>query len=141
MGLDMFLKQRIYLEEGKGTIAMHLDGKPLTIPTNKINHIELDIGTWRKANQIHNWFITNVKDDEDDCREFYVPHEKLLELKTLCKKILKNKSLAIDLLPPKMGFFFGGTEIDDWYFKDLKDTIKIIDSIEPVGNIYYQASW
>ena len=25
------------------------------------------VGYWRKANQIHNWFVENVQDGEDDC--------------------------------------------------------------------------
>jgi hypothetical protein len=35
---------------------------------------------WRKANQIHKWFVDNVQDGVDDCKEYWVSEEKLQEL-------------------------------------------------------------
>jgi hypothetical protein len=44
------------------------------------------------------------------------------------------------------GFFFGTTDIDEWYWNGLKSTIKQIDRILALPNIddlsfYYQSSW
>jgi hypothetical protein len=62
-----------------------------------------------------------------------------------CKQVLENKKLAKELLPTAEGFFFGGTEYDDWYFETLQDTV---DMIEPLltdeyadWDFHYQSSW
>lgn len=43
---------------------------------------------WRKANQIHLWFVKNVQSDNDDCGRYYVTEEKLTELRDLCREVL-----------------------------------------------------
>jgi hypothetical protein len=67
----------------------------------------------------------------------------------LCKKVVDKPELAEELLPSQSGFFFGGTEYDEWYFTDLKNTIDIIESLLSErnergfidGSIYYSSSW
>ena len=103
-----------------------------------------DVGYWRKANQIHGWFVHNVQNGEDDCKAYPVNKEQLLELKKQCEKVLINKDNAADILPPTPGFFFGSYQIDDLYFDDLRQTIDIVTAIEFTENfddIYYQSSW
>ena len=47
-----------------------------------------------------------------------------------------------DVLPPTPGFFFGGTEIDDWYKQNLEETISALEPlIEEGGDFYYTSSW
>lgn len=49
------------------------------------------VGYWRKANQIHNWFVENIQDGVDDCdyhRE--VREEDLEDLLDVCKTVLKS---------------------------------------------------
>jgi hypothetical protein len=86
-----------------------------------------------------------VQEGEDDCKEYYVSREKLEELKNLCEQVLANRSLAAELLPSISGFFFGGTEYDDWYFSDLELTVEIVNDTlllsEKDWNFYYQSSW
>lgn len=41
-----------------------------------------------------------------------------------CEQVLKDHNLANELLPTQSGFFFGGTDYDDWYFSDVKDCLK-----------------
>jgi hypothetical protein len=60
--------------------------------------------------------------------------------------VLADNSLAGEILPPTEGFFFGGTEIDDWYLEYLKDTKDILDNIlnnpdSKNWQFYYQSSW
>ena len=113
-----------------------------------------EVGYWRKANAIHNWFVNNCGDGEDTCQQMYVSLEKLKELLDACKQVSKDHGLAPVLLPTQSGFFFGSTEYDDWYFDKIEDTIKIIEPvIEFLKNIkdkcksndwwdvVYQASW
>lgn len=52
-----------------------------------------EVGYWRKANQIHNWFVQNVQDGNDDCEEYVVSEDKIKELLTVCKTIVDNVTL------------------------------------------------
>lgn len=58
-------------------------------------------------------------------------------------KAIKDPSVAQELLPSHSGFFFGGTDYDEWYVNDLKHTIKILDEVlkDGDGDYYYQSSW
>ncbi|MGD9157247.1 MAG: hypothetical protein PVG39_02475 [Desulfobacteraceae bacterium] len=51
------------------------------------------------------------------------------------------QSYASSRLPVQSGFFFGGTNYDQWYYQDLEETVSIIDSLDPEGDYYYCASW
>ncbi len=111
---------------------------------------------WRKANQIHGWFVGNLGGGEDTCQEIYVPRVALVELHNTCEKLLAAKAedkkdledLAVELLPPMGGFFFGTYEIDEWYWGDIQHTYdsltELLEDI-PEGSynhhITYQASW
>lgn len=136
------------------------------------------IGYWRKANEIHNWFVENVQDGVDDC-EYHeeVTKEVLEELLTTCQKVLdncelvegkvnngykyengrtvpimedgkcvKDPSVAMELLPTTSGFFFGGTDYDEYYVKDIKNTIEICKKALETTDfetqmIFYVSSW
>ena len=51
------------------------------------------VGYWRKANQIHSWFVENVQGGEDDCGSYEVTKEQLQTLLGICKAIVKNCKL------------------------------------------------
>lgn len=154
MGLDMYLSAKKYVQDWE---HQYEDGiiPPDTIAKKAaalidaeypVMYIEMSVGYWRKANAIHQWFVRNCQDGEDDCRSSYVSHEQLKELKAACESVIKDHSLAAELLPPQEGFFFGSTDLDEWYFNDLEETIKIIDSITASPNyedleFYYRSSW
>ena len=105
---------------------------------------ETEVGYWRKANAVHQWFVDNCQNGEDDCRQAYVSREALTTLRDLCQQVLNDHSLAEELLPTQAGFFFGSTEYDEYYFGDLADTIRIIDDALSCGDEWtfaYQSSW
>ena len=52
------------------------------------------VGQWRKANQIHNWFVQNVQGGEDDCGEYVVSRFQLERLKATCEELLSRVVLA-----------------------------------------------
>lgn len=149
MGLDMYLTKEIYIgaKHNHRNVNLEIKGTdfsgPILVDNKKVRSIIEEVGYWRKANAIHNWFVQNIQDGKDECEKHYVPYEKLTELKKLCEQILETKDhkLIEDKLPPTTGFFFGSTEIDEHYFSDLVDTIAIIDSLNPNGEYYYQSSW
>lgn len=136
------------------------------------------VGYWRKANHIHNWFVENIQDGEDDCayhRE--VTKKDLEELLDVCETVLasceliegeinngyhsengkmvptiedgkyvKDPSVAEELLPTESGFFFGGTDYDEYYVRDIEETIDIITKVLETTDfekemVYYVSSW
>lgn len=90
-------------------------------------YVEFHIGYWRKANQIHSWFVQNVQGGKDECIPHYVSREKLNKLRNVCMEALTNRDKVEEILAPTEGFFFGSQDIDEWYFQDLEKTVKIID--------------
>lgn len=94
-----------------------------------VKEIQEEAAYWRKANQIHNWFVQNVQDGEDECNPYDVSIEQLQELVDTCKKVLANPELAQELLPTQSGFFFGGTDYDEWYVQDLENTVKQLEPL------------
>jgi len=59
------------------------------------NDVITEIGQWRKANQIHNWFVANVANGEDDCETHEVKKDDLLALRACCQ-IVSDESVLID---------------------------------------------
>ena len=153
MGLDMFLTKETYIganyahNEVKGTINLEVGGETVPIRLDRVVSIEESIGYWRKANQIHNWFVQNVQDGEDDCDKHYVELDKLKQLVEVCKQVAQNPNLAEELLPTCEGFFFGSSEYDEWYFMDIHNTINMLEPVieemeqSKHADIYYHSSW
>ena len=100
---------------------------------------------WRKANQIHGWFVDVIQHGEDDGGIYYISWGVLQDLKDICKQVLEDHSLAEELLPTREGFFFGSYEYDEDYFQDLEETVKKIEaiSLDDISDcdIYYHAWW
>tara|TARA_R110002126_G_scaffold14054_14_gene59814 strand:+ start:181 stop:630 length:450 start_codon:yes stop_codon:yes gene_type:complete len=104
--------------------------------------VKINIGYWRKANAIHNWFVQNTQGGKDECQPSYVARNQLAELKDLCIKAIATKDTKE--LQPKQGFFFGTYEIDDYYWADLRETIDIVSKALALNDTYgfeYRASW
>lgn len=108
-----------------------------------------EVGYWRKANAIHNWFVNNCAGGEDNCQPIYVEVQSLIELHDICKKVKEDHSLADELLPTQAGFFFGSLAYDEWYFMQLDRTINILSEViefmqgknASSYEVIYQASW
>lgn len=61
-------------------------------------------------------------------------------------EFIKDPSVARELLPTSSGFFFGGTDYDQWYLEDIDNTIKQIKNILETTDfdneyVTYEASW
>lgn len=154
MGLDMYLEKSIYVGANWGGVdatVRILNSKGVELPINveKISTIVESFGYWRKANAIHQWFVENVQDDVDNCGRYYVGMDNIKELLSLVNEVLLSPDRAPDLLPTTSGFFFGGTEYDDWYFDNLKTTKEILERAikekedDKTNSIefYYTSSW
>jgi len=132
MGLDMYLHAKKYVEKVNWQALQNNDELSYDSPeavfplwNNIVEtagmkdvavdiygvHVEVTCAYWRKANQIHAWFVNNP-----------------------------------NLLPPQDGFFFGSTDIDEWYWKDLKNTKAKLDKVFALPEMsklsfYYTSSW
>jgi hypothetical protein len=189
MGLDMYLSKRHYVQnwehngpEKQFKITVKQGGKKYPIiKTDKITYITEQVAYWRKANAIHEWFIQNCNEGNDQCIDIWVDRTKLQELYDTCVlvrdsavmvdaklkngytmdengkktysyikgKKIKDPSVAQDLLPTQSGFFFGGTDYDEYYMQDILHTIEVLKPeldakyengmYEP--EYYYRPSW
>lgn len=115
-----------------------------------VKGITIEIGYWRKANHIHKWFVDKVQKGTDDCGNYEVTREQLGQLKFACQEVLKHKEDKVfgtdksDLLPTASGFFFGGTDKDEYYYRDCQETINIIDKaleLDGSWDFEYHSSW
>lgn len=159
MGLDMYLSVRKSvwrnefvkpeLSERYDSVVKSAKIDDLIDKDNCLASVRATTIYWRKANQIHGWFVENVQNGVDNCDEYDVPVEKLKALRDLCVKVkTENKP---ELLPPCPGFFFGSYDIDEWYWADIDHTItelnRVLDALpnadaEPLpASFTYTASW
>jgi len=179
LGLDMYLYESKYLGhwphqkddpdgEYQAAETVHEAAgivNPLAEDGGSIT-VQATVMKWRKANQIHNWFVQNVQGGVDECQESEVTIEELKELRETIANVLDARGTDLEdevvksLLPPQSGFFFGGTEVDQWYWRDLEETFEGLTTLihrtelhkaklvaktgnEYAGSTYfiYQASW
>ncbi len=152
MGLDMYLYKKNYIRQGEwykpevvNEVVVKTGGEvDNRIKPERVRYVVEEVGYWRKANQIHNWFVENVQNGNDNCGSYYVSRDKLEELLDLCKKVKVDNALAEAYLPSASGFFFGGTEYDEWYFNGIDNTIKIIEECledTSADDFEYSSSW
>ena len=138
------------------------------------------VAYWRKANAINKWFADHCADGElENCQDYPVTKEQLIELRDTCNRILSNAKIGIgkvkngevynreigkfvpcyetgevienpelaqELLPTESGFFYGQTDYNQWYLKDLRETVEQIDEILKTVDfdeydIVYHAWW
>ena len=171
MGLDMYLSVRKYVgridlsagyDDNKGwshndefdKVMGACDMSEFLETDNTTGlHVEVPVAYWRKANAIHKWFVDTRADGVDECQPIWVNYEHLEELLDLCNQVLADHSKAEELLPTEGGFFFGGTEYDEYYFQDLEYTQRRLGELIPLmkrkndkgygdhDSAVYQASW
>jgi hypothetical protein len=140
---------------------------------SKVTNVEEEVMYWRKFNALHNWFVDNVQGGDDNCQTSYVDKEQLTELVDVLRKVkesldkspkgvvevvggwkdgeeykvpvevFEDTSVAEELLPTASGFFFGGTEYDDYYLECVTETLEVLEKeLEiPCDGYYYHASW
>jgi len=151
MGLDMYLTARKYVSqysEDDKTLSTELMQHFSELESGmSVQEVTVRVGYWRKANAIHKWFVEHCQEGKDDCGNYWVSRDHLNELKKLCQQVLDFRHLAVDNLPTTGGFFFGSTDYNDYYFQDVENTVKIIDSAlkildsEKGWDIEYHSSW
>lgn len=154
MGLDMYLKRKIYIGAnyehnnitGKLELFYGKENIPIKIDINKVSEIVESVGYWRKFNALHNWFVNNIQDGEDNCEDSWISEQQLKQLLNILEKIHSKKCSPEELMPTQSGFFFGSIEYDEYYYQNVADSIDIIKTVLEEtdfsqASIYYQSSW
>ena len=80
MGLDMYLYKKHYVknwdwmaDHEKHTISVKKGKKKLDhIKPDRICYVMEQVMEWRKFNALHKWFVDNVQEGVDDCKECFV---------------------------------------------------------------------
>lgn len=101
MGLDMYLNRKTYVKNWGHTkpeletkITITKGGKKMKgVDVSKVCYVEEEVAYWRKANAIHAWFVSNVQDGVDDCRDYEVGYDKIKELLNVCEEVLAGSKL------------------------------------------------
>jgi hypothetical protein len=159
MGLDMYLTAERYFgsymnpnERNRIVEALEGDHPPIQHERPSAT-VQIDLAYWRKANQVHNWFVENVQGGEDNCQKYFVSIEDLRSLVATCEGLLVKRSLvdAEEELPTQSGFFFGDTEYGEYYWECVEDTV---NQLRPVldwfdadekrrmhWDLHYRSSW
>lgn len=118
MGLDMWL-------EGKNS-----DGSTT------------EIAYWRKANAIHKWFVDNVQDGIDDCRQSVVTREQLNELLEVCKKVVESATLIDGTISngSHMSPETNGKWVDDYIEGKVIENPEVIEKLLPTQGGFFFGS-
>jgi hypothetical protein len=146
MGLDMYLNAKKYLSEYDDAVAEKRVAVCEIFGGLDVKEISVRAMYWRKANAIHNWFVENVQDGEDNCAPYHVSRENIEQLINDIATVLENRGEAEEILPTGAGFFFGSTDYDDYYFEELERTKNELTALinNPLLKGFefeYQASW
>jgi hypothetical protein len=168
MGLDMYLSKKTYVKqwshdkpEEQFEVSVKRGGKPFKkIESSRVSYVTEELMYWRKANQIHGWFVHNTQEIVEEVK-YYVTKEDLDNLLDVCKQVLdvmsksKMKTVQVrsgwsggeetysdvetydcedeirELLPPTEGFFYGSYEIDEWYKQAIEETVEFLEKELP----------
>lgn len=120
MGLDMSIRMKRRVERGNKNIGKPFvryyykdneefdyimsddDGKIPANLKNKAGNLsrkadyaedDFEIAYWRKANEIHKWFVDNVQNGENDCGSYILTKENLQDLLSLVTDVLMHCEL------------------------------------------------
>ena len=175
MGLDMYLNKKIYVRPNSHmSKELNFETRILSngmyyskFNPEKVTYVTQEVAYWRKFNALHDWFVKNVQNGEDDCKEYAVYLEDFVKLQLCLSLVLdaqntclagrlseeERDAICLENFPPTGGFFFGSKEIDDFYWEDVVSTKRIVESIiiqinqsiidkdSILIDYYYRSSW
>jgi len=159
MGLDMYLRATRYFgyfdfpqipaSEDQAIIKNLVGFLPELGEVNGIT-IKFEMGYWRKFQDLHDWFVENIQDGNDNCEEYFVSNEALELLLVEIRKILdyhNNKNETNEELRGEPEVIMGTTNYIDYDEYDLEiverteKTIIRCLALPPNYSIEYLSSW
>lgn len=136
-------------EENKRDLAQSRREEEQIKTSLNYNGHEEEYHYWRKFNALHGYIVREFADGEDNCQLIEIGNKdgvkKILDaLTTTLKQVTDGKKEGL-AMPPTGGFFFGSTDVDDWFKNNLEDSIPVFENLyNTLGEnevVYYQASW
>lgn len=111
--------------------------------------ISYQIGYFRKFNALHSYIVKTFANGVDDCQDIILYKEDVEQIKKVLDEVLnahQQVEKAKELLPTQSGFFFGGTDYDEYYFEEAKVAAdlmqKLLDNFDFENyQLIYEASW
>ena len=100
----------------------------------------------RKENWVHGWVDRRIEGGVENTTNHELTIDDLFDLFRDMNLVLQDYDphLIAELLPPTSGFFFGSTEVGDWYFLQVRrrrdELEKLLESHEE-GDEYVYWSW
>lgn len=137
--LSDFLDEKGFIYQPQITIDKYSDSADVSFVPSYHN-----AAYWRKFNALHLWFVENVQNGVDECEPHIVTEQHIQKLLEVLESL--NVDNCAEKFPTRSGFFFGGTEYDEWYWGDVKETIHICHYLLSQVNweeevLIYQSSW
>lgn len=167
MGLDMYLSKKTYVKNWNHMLPEELHKITIKkgnkvrkdIKPERVSYIVEEVAYWRKFNALHNRFVQDCANGEDNCQEMYVPRETMVQILNDLKEIkesldkspkkkvqvevgwssgkkmyedievYEDTSVVNELLPPTPGFFFGSTEVDKYFYEEVSNTINLFKEL------------
>ena len=107
------------------------------------------IGYFRKFNALHSYIVKTFADGIDNCQDIILYKEDVEQIKKVLDDILnahQRVEKAKEILPTQSGFFFGGTDYDEFYFEDVKVAADLMQNLLDNFDfekyqLIYEASW
>lgn len=147
MGLDIYFWKRVRTENDEKEYIDRCERYKKIFDTDNYEKLinddkVVEIGYFRKVN-----FLMGVFDRKQTGEYIKIDKHSLESLLDLCNTVLKSKDIrtAEKYLPPQSGFFFGSTDIDDYYFSDVEDVADWLETILPTLDdedvIYFEGNY
>lgn len=114
--LTPYCRYDFYLEDIKDCRKEKLEGMVEYIIEGYCHENDM---YYRKVNFLYAFFAEALEDEQ--C---VVTKHDVETVISHCKEVLADHSLAEKLLPTQAGFFFGSTDYNEWYFKDVEDVLE-----------------
>ncbi len=88
-----------------------------------------ELAYFRKVNFLIPFFENYFNVKLENLKDLEITKSSIKELKDRCEHILRDHTLAKDLLPTREGFFFGSTSYDNNYYKDIEEVLKTCNTV------------
>ena len=122
MGLDMYLyRKQMGKPEVEGETREQWEGRRKELTETEKDYCLVEVGYWRKANQIHKWFVDNVQNGEDDNKLYEVSRKQLGSLLETTKTVLDSTRLV-------PGIVSNGQNLENGKWVDIKEKGKIMEN-------------
>lgn len=145
MGLDMYLSKRTYVKqwehnspEDQFEVSVKKGGVTYpNIKSKRISYVEEELMYWRKANQIHGWFVSNTNEVVQDVK-YTLDTDNLKELLETCKQVMNVLNNSKKKTTQVVGGWKNGEEyMEDVEVYDDEATEQIQELLPPVQGFFF----